>query len=189
MFASTNVDDIVLLSVFLADPTVRTRAVVGGQFLGIGTLVVLSIMAGLAALSIPLGWVSLLGIAPILLGLRALFRLIKKQLDPPPNLVDQEQRLQAKTGSQVLAVAAVTIANGGDNLGIYIPLFAETPGWIPLYAGIFTAMTALWCFIGFHLVKNPLLGDKISRYGHIALPFVLITLGLHILWGARVLIS
>lgn len=50
-------------------------------------------------------------------------------------------------------------------------------------------MTALWCLLGHALVKNRLLGDRISRYGHIVLPLVLIALGLHILWGARVLVG
>lgn len=35
--------------------------------------------------------------------------------------------------SQLFAVAAVTIANESDNLGVYIPVFARTPTAIPVF--------------------------------------------------------
>ncbi|HEX8906374.1 MAG TPA: cadmium resistance transporter, partial [Longimicrobiaceae bacterium] len=90
-----------------------------------------------------------------------------------------------RTRSQALAVAAVTVANGGDNLGVYIPLFASAPGAIPVYAAIFAVMTALWCWAGHRLVRIPWIGDRLRRYGHVLLPLVLIALGLWILSGAR----
>ena len=49
-------------------------------------------------------------------------------------------------------------------------------------------MTALWCFAGYRLVQNRLVGTQVRRYGHVALPIVLMGLGLWILSGARVLI-
>jgi len=85
-------------------------------------------------------------------------------------------------------VAGVTIANGGDNLGVYIPLFASATGAIPIYAAIFAVMTALWCWIGYRLVRNRWVGERLRRYGHLLLPYVLIALGLYILSGARELI-
>jgi cadmium resistance protein CadD (predicted permease) len=96
--------------------------------------------------------------------------------------------MEQRTHSQVLAVAGVTVANGGDNLGVYIPLFASATGMIPLYVALVAAMTALWCSLGYLLVHNRLLGQHICRYGRVVLPFVLIALGLHILSGARVLL-
>jgi cadmium resistance protein CadD (predicted permease) len=93
-----------------------------------------------------------------------------------------------RTHSQVLAVAGVTIANGGDNLGVYIPLFASAPGAIPVYAAIFAAITALWCLLVYLLVNDRLIGERLRQYGHLALPFVLIALGLYILSGARALL-
>jgi len=66
VFASTNIDDIFLLSAFFADPHLRPRSVVAGQFLGIGALVTASAVAALAAVVIPPGWSSLLGLVPAL---------------------------------------------------------------------------------------------------------------------------
>jgi cadmium resistance protein CadD (predicted permease) len=77
LFASTNIDDIVLLSVLFADPQLQPRAVVLGQFLGIGTLVLISAPAGMAAGAVPAGWTALLGVVPLAIGLRKLFKLVR----------------------------------------------------------------------------------------------------------------
>ena len=192
VFASTNIDDLVLLSAFFAHPQLQTRNIVVGQFLGIGALTGASLMAALAALVIPAGWTALLGLVPLGLGVRGLLAL-RRHLNPraatdeaPPRQA-QVQRMDPHTHSQVLAVAGVTVANGGDNLGVYIPLFAHATGMIPLYVALFAAMTALWCLLGYLLVHNRLLGQHVGRYGRAALPFVLMAPGLHILLGARVL--
>jgi cadmium resistance protein CadD (predicted permease) len=86
--------------------------------------------------------------------------------------------------SPVLTVATVTVANGGDNLSIYIPVFANAPSAIPLYALVFAVMTGLWCLLSERLVNHPRAGALIRHYGDIALPFVLILLGLSLLSGA-----
>ena len=87
------------------------------------------------------------------------------------------------------AVALITMANGGDNLGVYIPLFSRELPWVPVYAGVFAVMTGVWCTAGHWLVHHPILGARIRQYGHVALPFVLIGLGLHILSSARALLQ
>lgn len=69
VFASTNIDDIFLLAAFFADPRLRHRSIVFGQYLGIGALVLASALAALLALTLPDGWIALLGIVPLLLGL------------------------------------------------------------------------------------------------------------------------
>jgi len=192
VFVSTNIDDIFLLAAFFADPHLRARAIVAGQFLGIGVLVLVSILAAVAALAIPEGYTALLGVVPLILGVLKLSTLLRTRGTSAPEEGQaqvSEQNLERRTHSQVLAVAGVTIANGGDNLGVYIPLFASEPKAIPGHVVVFAVMTALWCLAGHALVKNRLLGDPIKRYGHLVLPFVLIGLGLYILAGARVLLA
>jgi cadmium resistance protein CadD (predicted permease) len=76
----------------------------------------------------------------------------------------------------------VTIANGSDNIGIYIPLFATLI--MPQKAimiFIFFVMVAVWCFIAKYLSKHPTIARTIDRYGHIITPIVLIALGIYIL--------
>ena len=187
VFATTNIDDILLLSAFFANRAFRDRAIVIGQFAGIGVLTAASAIAALLSLAVPEGWTGLLGLAPLALGLHSLHSLWSgaaentEETAPPANS-------QGSSHSQWVAVALVTIANGGDNLGVYIPLFSRQLTWIPLFAIVFTIMTGAWCMAGYWLVNHPRLGTQVRRYGHVALPFVLIGLGLYILSDARVLL-
>ena len=87
----------------------------------------------------------------------------------------------------MFAVAGVTIANGGDNLAVYIPVFASGIHAIPIYILTFAVMTGLRCGAGYKLVNNALVGEPIRRYGHILLPLVLIAIGVWILRDAAVL--
>jgi len=186
VFLSTNVDDIFLLAAFYSDSKIRPRSVVFGQFLGIGTLVVVSCLAAWLAIALPPGLISLLGVVPLGLGIKQLVALWRPEHEEADvQAADREEHeLEKGLHSQILAIAGVTIANGGDNLGVYIPLFASKSSWVPLFAAIFALMTLLWCYLGRLLVNNRFLGDYIRRYGHRILPFVLIALGIHILSGA-----
>jgi len=75
VFASTNVDDVFVLAAFFADPRLRVRAIVLGQFLGIGALVAASAAAACAWLAMPDGYPALLGVVPLALGLQKLWGL------------------------------------------------------------------------------------------------------------------
>jgi cadmium resistance protein CadD (predicted permease) len=79
----------------------------------------------------------------------------------------------------------VTVANGGDNIGVFVPLLATRPAWqIAAIGLVFAVMTALWCLLGHWLVHHPALGIPIRRYGHRTLPFLLIAFGVLILYAA-----
>src|SRR5262245_14805097 len=53
VYASTNIDDLLILAVFFADPRVHVGAVVAGRFIGLAALVLASGAAALLALVIP----------------------------------------------------------------------------------------------------------------------------------------
>jgi cadmium resistance protein CadD (predicted permease) len=181
VFAATNIDEMVLLSLFFADPRLRPQAVVLGQFIGITALVVASVLAGLAAVAVPAGMLRYAGVVPLLLGLYKLSELRRGagQADDAESATLTPAR--AGVVAQTLSIAGVAIANGSDNLSVYIPLFAAKPQTIPIYVAVFAVMTAVWCACGFVLVRNRMFSAQLRRYGHIALPVVLILLGLHIL--------
>ena len=172
VFASTNVDDLVLLSAFFAQPGRRVYAIVIGQFVGIGALVLVSIIAALATVAIPPAAVALIGIVPLALGLRQLM-----------HHTDVESA-EEQNGTSLMAVAGVTMANGGDNLGVYIPLFASQTAAIPIYAVVFAVGTAVWCSLGYAFVSHRAVMSMFQRLGHRILPWVLIAIGLHVLTGA-----
>ena len=183
VYAATNIDDLFVLAVFFADPHIRVGAIITGRFLGLSALVLASLAAALLALAIPAQWIALLGFVPLFLGIRLLPALVRHQ-DEHDETSRPHGAASQGFAAQALAVAGVTLANGGDNLSIYIPLFATAPEAIIGYIAVFAAMTALWCGLGYLAVNNPIIGTHIRRYGHKLLPIVLIGLGIHILVGA-----
>ena len=168
LFAATDIDDLLLLTAFFADPTLRTKAVVAGQFAGIGVLTAASAVAALLALAVPAHWIAVLGLAPLALGIRGLYSLWAGKAEGANDEADEfraaEARAERTTHSQWMAVATVTIANGGDNLGVYIPVFSQQLSAIPIYAAVFGVMTAGWCATGYWLVHHPILGRRIRQY-------------------------
>ena len=187
LFASTNIDDIFLTMAFFADSRLDRRAVVAGKFLGISLIVTVSIAAAACAMAVPPEWVALLGFAPLGLGLHRLWSAWRA----PPGVTADEEGMPAEAGSlvaQACSVAGVTAANGGDNLGVYVPVFSEQFQAIPVFAVIFAVMTGLWCIGGNLLVNHRLVAATMRRLAGRLLPWVLIVLGLCILSGARGLV-
>ncbi|HEX3014583.1 MAG TPA: cadmium resistance transporter, partial [Methanobacterium sp.] len=135
-------------------------------------------------LIIPVNWIGLLGILPIIIGIKNLKDLKdKKEISANYNISRENKGFFSKfKSSKSGLVALVSFTNGGDNIGVYIPLFASIdPQQMLVVISVFLVMILIWCYISFNLVKNSILGDKIKKYGHIILPFVLIFIGITIL--------
>lgn len=182
-FVSTNIDDIFILTLFYGNKRFNEREIITGQLLGIGALIFISLVASLIGLFIPTPYIGLLGLFPIYLGIKTLWkhrnRNEHEEMEP-----DTAKAL--KPQGNVLAVAGVTFANGGDNIAIYIPLFTTLtwPHKLTM-VGIFFAMTLVWCGIAKYLTKHPLVSKTVDRYGHWITPFVLILLGVYILYESE----
>lgn len=181
LFASTNVDDVFVLIGFLSDPKFRARDVVLGQYLGIAALFCVSVTASLFSLVIPRAYVGFLGVVPILIGMKRLFDLYRKRNATEDSL----ERHAGSGGGRTVTVAFVTLANGGDNIGIYTPSFAIRSGSeIAVIGLIFAVMTGMWCILAHWMVNHPKLGAPIRSYGQHTAPIVLIALGVLILYQA-----
>lgn len=178
-FASTNIDDIFVLMLFYGQG-LRRRDVVFGQYLGFGALVAISLLGYLGTLAIPRAWIGLLGLVPIALGIRALIKGgadDDEEVPPAPS-----SRLRAWLNPQISGVASVTFANGGDNIGIYVPLFARGSGLdLAVTIGVFFVLVAVWCAAAAVLARHPAIAALLDRYGHRLVPLVLIGLGIFIL--------
>lgn len=176
-FAATNIDDGFVLVTFFADKNFSAGDVVIGQYAGMGMLLIVSAIASLISLIIPATYLGLLGLAPITIGTRKLWNLRRAEREtefrsPPTNGVPIRS----------LAVAAVTIANGGDNIAVYTALLGRRSGFDILTIGIFFIfMTGLWCFAAHWLVNHKALGVPIRHHAPQVVPFVLIGLGILIL--------
>lgn len=182
LFASTNVDDVFVLVGFFSDKRFRTQDTVLGQYVGITALFGASVAASLISLVIPRAYIGLLGVIPILIGGKKLFELYL-QRDRAEETI--EHHSDANRNGRVATVALMTLANGGDNIGIYTPSFAiRSAHKIIVIAFVFVVMTAIWCFVAHAIVNHPRLGSPIRRYGHRVTPVVLVGLGVLILYQA-----
>ena len=66
-FTATNIDDVVMLTLFFSqvNAVFRSRHVVVGQYLGFGALVVASLPGFFGGLIVPRAWIGMLGAIPI----------------------------------------------------------------------------------------------------------------------------
>ena len=182
LFASTNVDDVFVLVGFFSDKRFRARDTVLGQYVGITALFIASVAASLLSLVIPLPYIGLLGVIPIWIGGKKLLELYQRCDRTEETL---EHQSDANRNRRAATVALVTLANGGDNIGIYTPSFAiRSAHKIVVIALVFVVMTALWCFVAHAIVNHPKLGSPIRRYGDRVTPVVLVGLGVLILYQA-----
>jgi cadmium resistance transport/sequestration family protein len=187
-FTATNIDDIVILTLFFAkvNATFRPRHIVAGQYLGFLGLILVSLPGYFGGILIPRTWVGWLGLLPIAIGIYHLFKTDSEDttvqtVSTPDVLAAGRSPLPGLLSPQIYQVAAVTLANGGDNIGIYVPLFANsTPMSLGIILGVFLVMIGLWCSIAYQLTRHPWAAKTIARYGHRIFPFVLIGLGVAI---------
>jgi cadmium resistance protein CadD (predicted permease) len=145
-----------------------------------------SAAGALLSLVIPNAYLGLLGILPILIGIRKLVALRHERVQT--NQATSVHRTPSSYGN-IAGVALVTIANGGDNVGVYMPSFAVHSGsQIVAIAVVFAAMTALWCMLAHRMVSHPRFGAPFRRYTHIFAPLVLIGLGVLIIHNAGTIV-
>jgi cadmium resistance protein CadD (predicted permease) len=179
-FAVTNIDDLLLLSIYFAHPEHYTQKdIVIGQYLGVFALVAISMLGVILGEVINAEWIRFLGLIPIYLGLKDIYKHIRNRNS------DNNDDIALPNGhsSVFLKVAFVTFANGGDNIGVYTPLFAVTAlNYIYLYLFIFSVLIGLWCLLGKYMVSHDKVKKIFAKYGKMLLPVFLILLGLFILF-------
>ncbi|MDX3107167.1 cadmium resistance transporter [Nonomuraea angiospora] len=176
LFAVTNIDDIVILALFFAQGSGHLRIVLG-QYIGFAGILVVAVAAAFGATFLPESAVPYLGLLPLALGLKAAWQVWRDRAGG-----DEDDPPARSGGPKALEVAAVTFANGGDNIGVYVPVFATSgTSGMTVYVIVFLILVAVWCLAGRFFATRPLIARALSRWGHILLPVVLIGLGVVIL--------
>jgi cadmium resistance transport/sequestration family protein len=186
-FIATNVDDILILMLFFSqtNSTFRRRHIVVGQYLGFIALIIASLPGFFGGLIIPRAWIGLLGLLPIAIGINNL--ITSKEDEQEIQTVSDSDSTVAKSLLVVIApqtykVAAVTFANGGDNIGIYVPLFASSNlANLAVICLTFLILIGVWCYIAYQLTRHKAIARILTKYGERIVPFVLIGLGIFIL--------
>ncbi len=106
-------------------------------------------------------------------------------VDPPSPIECKQKILKLLShciNLQTLKIASITLANSGDNVAIYTPLFAQASEWqIAVYIGIFLGMVFVWLvFCYFFINFRPILSIA-QKYAHYFVPIVFIGIGIYII--------
>ena len=179
-FIATNIDDLFIDTLLFASAKTKTesRNIFIGKYIGIGTLLLVSIAGVYGVKFFPHRFISLLGLVPVALGIKEIIESVKSEADC------NENNIAEKSLNMLLNTALITIANGADNIGVYIPLFAGFNLWqIMLTTAVFAVMIAVWCSFGKALASLPTLKNNIQKYRKIIVPTVYILLGVYILFA------
>ncbi len=184
LFAGTNVDDMVVLAVLNASSRASGRPkgwhIWAGQYAGLAALVIVSLAAARGLALVPKGWIWLLGLLPLSLGTGRLVIAIRARRSGG--------LASAAVAHGVPGVIAITVANGGDNLAAYTPVFATIGGGATAVTiVVFTGCVALWCLAGAWSVSHHNVTRAIRQWGHWIVPGVYILIGLYIFQKAGAL--
>jgi cadmium resistance protein CadD (predicted permease) len=186
-FSATNVDDLFLLMLMFSrlDPGFRAWQVVCGQFLGIASLLAVSLLAVVGRLALPEGLIGLLGLFPISLGLT---QLADSLASPNADPSGSESVPGGTWMAGLLGVAALTIANGSDNISVYMALLANSdPLRLRVFPLVFAGLTALWCLLAWGLCQSAALNQPLRRLQRDLAPVLLIGIGGLVLHDSRIL--
>lgn len=179
-FAVTNVDDLLVLALYLGRAAGDRRGaarVVVGQYLGFAAITAVSVAGAFGAQLLPEQVIPYLGLVPLLLGVRAAWTAWRER-----GRKRGEPGGPSDRAPGVFEVAGVTLANGGDNIGVYIPVFAVSgASGLAIYAVTFLVLVGVWCVAGWFCATRSIVARVLSCWGHILLPVVLIAIGLTIL--------
>ena len=146
-----------------------------GQYLGMGILVAVSLLLSQTSRLIPQAYVGLFGLVPVAIGIVKLWGARRRDAGCALEATPRETALHF---GKILTISAVTVSNGGDNVGTYVPLFAGLAGSeVAGIVAVFAAMTAAWCGVAHYLVRHRTFGNPIRYWGRALLPWVLIALG------------
>ena len=180
LFLVTNIDDIIVLSLFFARGAGQrgtTTKIVVGQYLGFGGILLASVAVTFGAgLFLPDDAIPYFGLIPLLLGAFAAWQVWRNG--------DDDDDTVANKPVSALTVAAVTFANGGDNIGVYVPVFLAvgTAALVAFCVVFLTLVVVLVLAAKFVATRKPI-AEVLERWEHILFPVVLIGLGLVILYS------
>jgi cadmium resistance protein CadD (predicted permease) len=161
-FVSTNVDDLSLLTLWFLKRT-SLRTVLLGQAAGFTVLVLASMLGYLGTMALARSSVHWLGLLPIAIGIKQL--LSTEQDDDQP-------------ADSWWTVATLTVANGGDNVAVYVPLFSRyNMRNVELIIFCFYVSLCLWVVSARFAARKLARNDRMHRIAHRASPFVIMLIG------------
>lgn len=184
VFVATSVDELVVLTTIFAYAE-RRKAVLqvyAGQLISQAVLLTISALAAFGIETVSQRGIGLLGIIPIVLGIRILFG---------GNEDDEAQETANRLGSRAsftLTVALIAIGGGSEELAVFIP-FLGTLATPDLVVALLTLLllVPLWCRLSQRIASVERIQGWITRYQRIFVPVVFIGLGVVVIVDSGIL--
>jgi len=177
-FIGTNLDNLLLLVAMYSRYEQRTGIVTAGYFAGMILIGIITLAIGEVGDIIPLAYLGLLGIIPMLMGVFSLLKLFRKT--HPGDVTNK-----AVGDSRVavfFALISTQLSNSADSIITFSALYADSTDKSDyMIAPTFLAMTAVFSWVAIYSVKHPRLSWFLERYGQYVTPFILILVGYYIL--------
>jgi len=168
------------------------RHIVVGQYLGFIFMMLLTLVGVACSLLLPKEAIGFMGVVPLVIGVKKAFE--RAHVTAPATVsIDSATAKQPNLAATLFdkhsyAVAVMTVANSGDNLALYIPVFAtSTPLEAAIIFSVFACLVGLWCWLAFKLTTHPATAEAIRVWGGRLTPYLLITIGTDILNDSGVL--
>ena len=180
LYSGTAVDLLIILMLFFAKRKSR-RDIINiylGQFLGSGSLILLSLLFAFVLNYIPSKEIlGLLGLIPIFLGLKVLL------LGDSDGEAIAKEGLRKDNKNLIFLVAMITFAScGADNIGVFVPYFTTLNlGNLIVTLLTFLVMIYLLVFSAQKLAQVPSVGETLEKYSRWFIAIVYLGLGIYIL--------
>ena len=180
LYSGTAIDLLIILMLFFAKRKSRKDIIniYLGQFLGSGSLILLSLLFAFVLNYIPSKEIlGLLGLIPIFLGLKVLL------LGDSDGEAIAKEGLRKDNKNLIFLVAMITFAScGADNIGIFVPYFI-TLNLADLIVALLTflVMIYLLVFSAQKLAQVPSVGETLEKYSRWFIAVVYLGLGIYIL--------
>ena len=180
LYSGTAVDLLIILMLFFSKRKSRKDIIniYLGQFLGSGSLILLSLLFAFVLNYIPSKEIlGLLGLIPIFLGLKVLL------LGDSDGEAIAKEGLRKDNKNLIFLVAMITFAScGADNIGVFVPYFT-TLNLANLIVALLTflVMIYLLVFSAQKLAQVPSVGETLEKYSRWFIAVVYLGLGMYIL--------
>ncbi len=192
-FVGTNIDNCVVTATMVAGaPLDRAHRIAAGQVVGFVLVTATAAAAAAVLYEFSPAAVGLLGLVPLAIGLRGIALLLRQRAPDGPDSGSRRKgrrpAAERAVGRSFTAGLLVTIAAGGDNLAVYIPLFREggTTNLLTL-AVVFAlgegAVTMVILAAGRHTRSRAVM----AKLGAFAVPLLLCGIGVLVLVSAGTL--
>jgi cadmium resistance protein CadD (predicted permease) len=193
-FVGTNVDNcFVTMAMVAGAPLERAHRIAAGQVFGFVALVAASVAGAAVLFEFSTAVVGLLGLVPLALGVRGLVGLRRAHPEEEVGTGGAEvaggaggrgrgrsrrRTEQRAVGRSFTAAVLVTVAAGGDNLAVYIPLFRVGGATnLAAIAAVFVAGEVVVTWLVLTGGRHPKARAVMLRLGAVAVPVLLCGIG------------